>query len=107
MDDRRAQYAVLRHLGVEKVRCVVGFSMGGQQVSAFLCERSLCLEGGGGSRCVREAANVRPGAPAAAAPDCIRGRCLPPGLGSVALWASRSRGGRVRGVGGGGGSMRI
>ncbi|KAI0779639.1 homoserine O-acetyltransferase [Fomes fomentarius] len=30
-DNIRAQYAVLRHLGVGKVRCVVGFSMGGQQ----------------------------------------------------------------------------
>ncbi|KAI0743735.1 homoserine O-acetyltransferase [Daedaleopsis nitida] len=30
-DNIRAQYAVLRHLGVAKVRCVVGFSMGGQQ----------------------------------------------------------------------------
>ncbi|OJT10960.1 Homoserine O-acetyltransferase [Trametes pubescens] len=30
-DNIRAQHAVLRHLGVEKVYCVVGFSMGGQQ----------------------------------------------------------------------------
>ncbi|KAI0745539.1 homoserine O-acetyltransferase [Earliella scabrosa] len=30
-DNIRAQYAVLQHLGVEKVHCVVGFSMGGQQ----------------------------------------------------------------------------
>lgn len=30
---RRAQYAVLtKHLGVTKLHCVVGFSMGGQQV---------------------------------------------------------------------------
>ncbi|TBU42845.1 homoserine O-acetyltransferase [Dichomitus squalens] len=30
-DNIRAQYAVLQDLGVKKVRCVVGFSMGGQQ----------------------------------------------------------------------------
>ncbi|RPD63982.1 homoserine O-acetyltransferase [Lentinus tigrinus ALCF2SS1-6] len=30
-DNIHAQYAVLRHLGVERVLCVVGFSMGGQQ----------------------------------------------------------------------------
>ncbi|KAI0718978.1 homoserine O-acetyltransferase [Cerioporus squamosus] len=30
-DNIRAQYAVLQHLGVTRVHCVVGFSMGGQQ----------------------------------------------------------------------------
>ena len=30
--DSRAQYAVLQHLGIQKVYAVVGFSMGGQQV---------------------------------------------------------------------------
>ncbi|KAH9942255.1 homoserine O-acetyltransferase [Epithele typhae] len=30
-DNIRAQYAVLQHLGVSKVRCAIGFSMGGQQ----------------------------------------------------------------------------
>ena len=32
----RAQYAVLQHLGVKKLFAVVGFSMGGQQVSNFV-----------------------------------------------------------------------
>ena len=31
--DSRAQYAVLQHLGIQKFYAIVGFSMGGQQVS--------------------------------------------------------------------------
>jgi len=44
-NNSRAQHAVLtKHLGVRKVFCVVGFSMGGQQVIYFLGYHSVLLD---------------------------------------------------------------